>query len=88
VTSDKNSFAYTSARSRWPTILVSFRLHATITTKSNRQVLTNQPQTGAIDDVHKAVSAEKDSEKAAEGKTLIQQLAALKYEIQHDRALT
>jgi hypothetical protein len=38
--------------------------------------------------VHKAVSAEKDSEKAAEGKTLIQQLTALKYEIQHDRALT
>jgi len=38
--------------------------------------------------VHKAVSAEKDSEKAEEGKAITQQLAALKYEIQHDRVLT
>jgi hypothetical protein len=38
--------------------------------------------------VHKAVSAEKDGEKAEEGKTIIQSLATLKYEMQHDRALT
>jgi hypothetical protein len=38
--------------------------------------------------VHKAVSAEKDGEKAEEGKAITQQLAALKYEIQHDRVLT
>lgn len=44
--------------------------------------------TGAIDDVHKAVSAEKDGEKAEEGKAITQALAALKYEIQHDRVLT
>jgi hypothetical protein len=38
--------------------------------------------------VHKAVSAETDADKAAEGKTIIQSLATLKYELQHDRALT
>ncbi|KAM0699882.1 hypothetical protein Q7P36_000093 [Cladosporium allicinum] len=64
-TADKNSFAYYSARDRWPIIM-----------------------TGAIDDVHKAVSAEKDGEKAEEGKTITAQLAALKYEIQHNRVLS
>jgi hypothetical protein len=38
--------------------------------------------------VHKAVSAEKDGDKAEEGKAITQQLAALKYEIQHNRVLT
>jgi hypothetical protein len=38
--------------------------------------------------VHKAVSAEKDGEKAEEGKTITAQLAALKYEIQHNRVLS
>ena len=51
-------------------------------------LLTDLSKTGAIDDVHKAVSAEKDAEKAEEGKTIIQNLATLKYELQHDRALT
>lgn len=45
-------------------------------------------QTGAIDDVHKAVSKESDPEKAEEGKKITQGLAALKYELQHDRQLT
>ena len=52
------------------------------------QSLTAFFKTGAIDDVHKAVSAETDADKAAEGKTIIQSLATLKYELQHDRALT
>jgi len=38
--------------------------------------------------MHKAISAEKDGEKVEEGKTITQQLAALKYEIQHNRVLT
>ena len=54
----------------------------------SRQPLIDRFKTGAIDDVHKAVSAEKDAEKAEEGKTIIQSLAALKYELQHDRVLT
>ncbi|KAF4555417.1 Protein-glutamate O-methyltransferase-like protein 2 [Elsinoe fawcettii] len=44
--------------------------------------------TGAIDDVHKAVSKTKDGAAEAEGKQLISQLAALKYELQHNRELT
>lgn len=63
-TSDKSSFAYISARDRWPVIL-----------------------TGAIDDVHRAVSDAKD-EKHTEGKRIIEELARLKYELQHDRKLT
>jgi len=54
----------------------------------SRQLLTDLSKTGAIDDVHKAVSAETDAEKVAEGKTIIASLATLKYELQHDRALT
>lgn len=53
-----------------------------------RQLPTDLSKTGAIDDVHKAVSAEKDAEKAEEGKTIISSLATLKYELQHDRVLT
>ncbi|EMC97703.1 hypothetical protein BAUCODRAFT_122131 [Baudoinia panamericana UAMH 10762] len=64
-TSDKNSFAFVSARDRWPTII-----------------------TGAIDDVHKAVSKETNTEKQEEGKRITQAIAALKYEMQHDRQLT
>ncbi|KAK0940250.1 Hairy/enhancer-of-split with YRPW motif protein 2 [Friedmanniomyces endolithicus] len=64
-TGDKNSFAFFSARDRWPVILTS-----------------------AIDDVHKAVSKESDAEKQEEGKSIIEGLAKLKYELQHDRQLT
>ncbi|KAK4501453.1 hypothetical protein PRZ48_007262 [Zasmidium cellare] len=64
-TSDPTSFAWTSARERWPVIL-----------------------TGAIDDLHKAVSNEKDSEKQEEGKKITSGLATLKYELQHNRQLT
>ncbi|KAL3423524.1 hypothetical protein PVAG01_05271 [Phlyctema vagabunda] len=65
LTSDKASFAYISARDRWPVIL-----------------------TGAIDDVHRAVSESTDETKTQEGKRIIEDLAKLKYELQHDRKLT
>ncbi|PBP16275.1 putative DUF89 domain protein [Diplocarpon rosae] len=64
-TSDKTSFAYISARDRWPVIL-----------------------TGAIDDVHKAVSETTDEAKRDEGKRIVEELAKLKYELQHDRKLS
>lgn len=64
-TADRTSFAYSSARERWPVIL-----------------------TGAIDDVHKAVSNAVDQSKRKEGKSIIAELTKLKYELQHDRALT
>ncbi|GIZ47081.1 hypothetical protein CKM354_001018200 [Cercospora kikuchii] len=64
-TADPNSFAWTSARERWPVIL-----------------------TGAIDDVHKAVSKETDPAKLEEGKKITNELATLKYELQHNRQLT
>ncbi|RMY47959.1 hypothetical protein D0863_15507 [Hortaea werneckii] len=44
--------------------------------------------TGAIDDVHKAVTNASEPEKVAEGKKIVSGLASLKYEIQHDRQLT
>lgn len=65
--SDPTSFAFTSARERWPAIL-----------------------TGAVDDVHRAVSSlpSSESEKIAEGKAIVSSLATLKYEVQHNRALS
>ncbi|KAL2786579.1 hypothetical protein BJX66DRAFT_328465 [Aspergillus keveii] len=44
--------------------------------------------TGAIDDLHRSVADVTDEEKRKEGKTIIEGLAALKYEIQHNRQLT
>ncbi|KAI9807389.1 MAG: hypothetical protein M1833_000134 [Piccolia ochrophora] len=64
-TSDKTSFAYISARDRWPIIL-----------------------TGAIDDLHRATSITTEEQRQQEGKRLVEDLATLKYELQHDRALT
>ncbi|OBT89372.1 hypothetical protein VE02_01450 [Pseudogymnoascus sp. 03VT05] len=67
LTSDRSSFAFASARSRWPVIL-----------------------TGAIDDVHRAVSALEPSQtdKREEGKRIVETVGALKYEVLHDRAMT
>jgi len=45
-------------------------------------------QTGAIDDLHKAIGKTEDSEKQTEGKSIVSELAKLKYELQHDRQLT
>lgn len=64
---DQESFAWKSARERWPVII-----------------------TQAIDDLHKAVSqvdSDKEAEKFKEGKQLVSNLIALKYEIEHDRKL-
>ncbi|KAI1350222.1 DUF89-domain-containing protein [Xylaria sp. FL0043] len=67
LTSGKTSFAYVSARDRWPVIV-----------------------TGAIDDVYRSVSEcdAADAAKCEEGKKIIEGLARLKYEMQHDRQLT
>lgn len=45
-------------------------------------------KTGAIDDVHRAVSETTDEAKRTEGKRIVEDLAKLKYELQHDRKLT
>lgn len=67
LTSDPTSFAFTSARERWPSIL-----------------------TGAIDDVHRTISSLPNSPETdiKEGKSIIENLSALKYELQHNRKLT
>ncbi|PHH66978.1 hypothetical protein CDD82_1502 [Ophiocordyceps australis] len=44
--------------------------------------------TGAIDDMHRTVAQTDHADKQAEGKKIIEQLATLKYEIQHNRKLT
>ncbi|KAI9837499.1 MAG: hypothetical protein M1819_007148 [Sarea resinae] len=64
-TSDQTSFAYVSARDRWPVII-----------------------TGAIDDVHRATAIEGKEDRREEGKRIVEKLAKLKYELQHDRQLT
>lgn len=83
-TCDKTSFAFFSARDRWPVIIVS---NVTTCTDQARHMLTIA-QTGAIDDVHRATSAETNPEKQEEGKKITQGLATLKYELQHNRKLT
>ncbi|KAI1336343.1 DUF89-domain-containing protein [Xylariaceae sp. FL0016] len=65
LTSDTTSFAYISARDRWPVIL-----------------------TGAIDDTFRSVAKCDDAAKLEEGKKIVEELARLKYELQHDRKLT
>ncbi|KAK4100180.1 DUF89-domain-containing protein [Parathielavia hyrcaniae] len=64
-TDDPTSFAYPTARERWPIII-----------------------TQAIDDVYRTVGASEDADKVAEGKEILADLSQLKYEVQHDRALT
>ena len=64
-TSDKTSFAYLTARDRWPVIV-----------------------TQAIDDVFRTTRDTTDPEKIAEGKRIVEKLAKLKYELQHDRELS
>ncbi|EXF81952.1 hypothetical protein CFIO01_02660 [Colletotrichum fioriniae PJ7] len=44
--------------------------------------------TQAIDDLYRSVTQTKDAEKEAEGKKIIEEIAKIKYEVQHDRALT
>lgn len=47
----------------------------------------DRPQTTAIDDVHKATAKAQDSGAQAEGKKIVEAIAKLKYELQHDRQL-
>lgn len=82
-TSDKTSFAYVSARDRWPVILVIAALNP-----SGRNKISLRPKTGAIDDVHRAISACDNGDKVLEGKSIVEGLAKLKYELQHNRSLT
>lgn len=51
-------------------------------------LLTATLQTQAIDDLYRSVTQTKDAEKEAEGKKIIEEIAKIKYEVQHDRALT
>jgi hypothetical protein len=44
--------------------------------------------TSALDDVHRTISACNDEAKVKEGKGIVEKIAKLKYEIQHDRVLT
>ncbi|KAL4883319.1 DUF89-domain-containing protein [Aspergillus karnatakaensis] len=44
--------------------------------------------TGAIDDLHRTVADVTEEEKRKEGKTIIEEVAKLKYEIQHNRQMT
>ena len=83
-TSDPTSFAHISARERWPTILVDIA--------SPRYVHFGAQvnQTGVIDDVHRSI-AEIDAsndKKIKEGKSIDEQLAKLKYELQHNRQIS
>ncbi|KAK7520765.1 uncharacterized protein IWZ02DRAFT_451829 [Phyllosticta citriasiana] len=64
-TSDQTSFAYTSAKDRWPIII-----------------------TQGIDDVHRGILASDDAQTQKEGKQIVEGMAKLKYELQHDRQLT
>ncbi|EPS34340.1 hypothetical protein PDE_09304 [Penicillium oxalicum 114-2] len=44
--------------------------------------------TGAIDDLARTISTVSNDDKAKEGKSIIEKLATLKYELQHDRQLS
>ncbi|KAK3906366.1 putative UPF0364 protein [Staphylotrichum tortipilum] len=63
-TGDPTSFAFQTARERWPIII-----------------------TQAIDDAYRTVGDCDDGVKCDEGKKIVADLAELKYEVQHDRAL-
>lgn len=49
---------------------------------------TYTDQTGAIDDVHRSTGSATDETQQDEGKKIVEALAKLKYEMQHDRQLT
>ena len=54
----------------------------------NVQQLT-MPQTQAIDDVYRSVQecSSSETEKETEGRGIVEKLARLKYDVQHDRPL-
>jgi hypothetical protein len=53
-----------------------------------REIVIDRHQTQGIDDVHRATAKATDPAVEKEGKQLVADLAKLKYELQHDRALT
>ena len=55
---------------------------------SQARCKTYNPKTGAIDDVHRTVLEAENETKIDEGKTIIEYLAKLKYEVQHNKNLT
>jgi hypothetical protein len=61
-------------------------LYWSVTTPHTETIL--QEKTGAIDDVHRTVLVCDNEEKRTEGKRIIEVLAKLKYELQHNRELT
>ena len=65
------------------------RLSSSVLSASTALAPLTVAQTGAIDDVHRAVSAldSSEREKTEEGKAITQGLAKLKYELQHNRRL-
>lgn len=83
-TGDPTSFAWQTARERWPIIIVRCRPLARPIPAANRPLPL---QTQAIDDAYRTVGACEDAAKSDEGKKIIADLAELKYEVQHDRAL-
>jgi len=80
--SDKNSFAYISARDRWPVILVCVPNPFSILGANTRV------QTQAVDDVFKHASNYEAGTRKQEGNKIVAQIAQLKYELQHDRTIT
>lgn len=87
-TADKTSFGWTTARERWPVIIVSILLPAVPACCRHPLTRARPNQTQAIDDAYRSVSKATDSETANEGKKIVEELGNLKYEVQHDRQLT
>ena len=73
-TSQSTSFAYTSARTRWPAIITS-------TIDDVHRTISNLPTTQGTD-------TSSQSTDTSVGKGILSELSALKYELQHNRALT
>ena len=81
-TSNNTSFAYLSVKDRWPVIVVSPSC-----VEYFLSFVAESKQTGAIDDMHRALYKCEFDEQRIEGKTILEGLANLKYEIEHNRDL-
>lgn len=62
--------------------------HVSAAESSDGQETLTETRTGVIDDVFRSVSQCDDPEKRDEGKKIVEEIAKLKYEVQHDRQLT
>lgn len=56
----------------------------------SQAILAQIIQTGAIDDVHRSIGEidASNDEHVKEGKSIVEQLAKLKYELQHNRPIS